>query len=168
MVSEIELDQTTITGLYMSKRFTQTAAQEWPELLLKAARSGSDVTLAAELVSRGSFIPKEPSRTKTGRPITKDVNSDAAILLAEGQFNMYYMRAVCLLALEQGRETVEVYHGKRVTAGRPESQERIGDELPAEEFLKDLRSTKGINSAYGMTKPNSGLTVWLPDVIVLG
>jgi hypothetical protein len=105
MASEIERDLGSPSGVYMSTRFTAAARVEWPQLLLAAAHDGSDTSLAGELVERQSLVSKESAHTKTGRVIEKNVADNAETILAEGQFNLYYIRAVCLVGQEAASRT---------------------------------------------------------------
>ena len=45
---------------------------------------------------------------------------------------------------------------------RPESQALIGRRLNPQAILGDLRTTKGVESALGLARPNSGLTLRIP------
>jgi hypothetical protein len=86
----------------------------------------------------------------------------AAQTLSEGEFNRYYIRALCLRALKEERE-LEVYRAKEVSDPRPESQRMIGlilDTKRAETLLNDLRINVGVDTALGLPNgPNSGLSV---------
>lgn len=80
--------------------------------------------------------------------------------LAEGEFNRFYSRGVCVDVLAANGSTVEVYRGKAVTNPRARSQALIGRVLPAAALLGDLRTSIGVETAMGLPPgPNSGLTV---------
>jgi uncharacterized protein YabN with tetrapyrrole methylase and pyrophosphatase domain len=86
----------------------------------------------------------------------------AARLLAEGDFNRYYMRGVALRAIDEGRQIVEVYRARLSLEPRPDSAEAEGQRLPAKEVLDYLRGT--VNDApqgVRLGRPNSGLSVRL-------
>ena len=86
------------------------------------------------------------------------VPSDAHTTLAEGEFNRFYLRAICLKALEIGAE-IEVYRAKSVRNPRPESEAMIGKRLDPNELLQDLRENIGVDTALGLPQgPNSGLS----------
>jgi hypothetical protein len=60
--------------------------------------------------------------------------------LAEGEFNRFYARGLCLRAMAQGIESLVVYRAKDVVNPRPESVALIGKSLPAKQLLDDLRA----------------------------
>jgi hypothetical protein len=83
-------------------------------------------------------------------------------MLAEGDFNRYYMRGVALRAMEEGRDVVEVYRARLSLEPRQESAKLEGHRLPAREVLNYLRGEPSANpdvTALGRT--NSGLSVRL-------
>jgi hypothetical protein len=84
-------------------------------------------------------------------------------MLAEGEFNRFYIRALCLRAIEDGVSEVIVYRAKDVEHARSESQQKIGSRVAAELLLRDLRTHVGVDTALGLPPgPNSGLSVHLP------
>lgn len=84
-------------------------------------------------------------------------------MLAEGEFNRFYIRAICVRAMESGVREVTVYRAKEVLDARTESTRKIGQSVSAEELLRDLRTSQGIDTALGLPPgPNSGLSVYLP------
>jgi hypothetical protein len=83
-------------------------------------------------------------------------------VLAQGEFNRYYIRGVCRRALEAGILDVEVYRARLVAAPRPDSEALIGRRLDAEQLIADLRTHMGVDTALGLGRPNSGLSVCLP------
>lgn len=85
--------------------------------------------------------------------------SNAHETLSEGEFNRFYIRALCLRAINEGRE-LEVYRAKQVSNPRPDFQMMIGRIVDAETLLNDLRKNIGVDSALGLPNgPNSGLSV---------
>jgi hypothetical protein len=84
-------------------------------------------------------------------------------MLAEGEFNRFYIRAVCLRAIKEGTSEVIVYRAKIVEHARAESEQKIGQRIAAETLLRDLRAHPGIDTALGLPPgPNSGLSAQLP------
>jgi hypothetical protein len=84
-------------------------------------------------------------------------------MLAEGEFNRFYIRAICLRAIEDGVPEVIVYRAKPVEHARAESEQKIGKGVAPEALLRDLRAHPGIDTALGLPQgPNSGLSVYLP------
>ncbi len=84
----------------------------------------------------------------------------AAQTLSESQFNLYYIRALCLRALATGAR-LQVYRAKAVQRPRPESEQMIGTFLDPQHVLDVLRATKGVEPTIGIPMPNSGLCVRL-------
>lgn len=94
---------------------------------------------------------------------TAKVPVTAPDTLAEGEFNRFYVRGLCLRAIEKGIPEMEVYRGKPVRQPRPESKAMIGKRISAQILLEDLRQSPGVEPALGLPPgPNSGLTVRLP------
>jgi len=86
----------------------------------------------------------------------------AARLLAEGDFNRYYMRGVALRAIDEGRQVVEVYRARLSLEPRPESAQLEGQRLPASEVLSYLRGqATGENAVAALGRTNSGLSIRL-------
>jgi len=162
MLRELEMDVTNGT-LYRSKRLTSDGWGQYPTLLRAAIESGDDASLAQCLKSGRCLKRAEPKRTKTGRVSTADVPWTAFETLAEGEFNRFYIRGVCRLALEEGISELVIYRAKQVRSPRPQSQARIGKMVSPQALLDDLRVNKEVGPALGVPAgPNSGLSVRLP------
>ena len=87
----------------------------------------------------------------------------AAETLSEAQFNMYYMRALSVRAVELGVGLV-VYRAKAVDNPRATSEMMIGSTLDPREVLEALRATRGVNPPTDIPLPNTGITVRLGAV----
>jgi len=149
--------------LYLSDRLSEVGLADYPQLLLDAVAKGTPASLAAELASHGRLNASELSHSKKGKPIVKDVPFDAAETLADGEFNRFYMRGLCVRALDEGVDAVQVYRAKAVEHPRSSSEQRIGEYVGAEALLDDLRNSIGVNTALKLPNgPNSGLSVQLP------
>lgn len=160
MVREIRSDIAR-RALYQSGRLSVRGRADWPDLLVDAAESGTTETLAAELRKSGRLATAEISH-RNGKPYTKAVPSNAAETLAEGEFNHFYMRAICAIALSRGQADVAVYRAKGVTTPRAESVSLVGSSIDAQALLDDLRAHTGVDGALGIPPgPNSGLSVHL-------
>ena len=83
------------------------------------------------------------------------VGVEASRLLAEGEFNRFYMRALCLRAIEEGR-TLEVYRAKPPEIPRAGLEGFVGRAVEPEELLGRLREG-GWSSP--LLKPGAGLSV---------
>jgi hypothetical protein len=150
-------------ALYMGTRLSTRGAHEWADLLQHAAATGNDETLAEHLNADGRLKQFEERRKPTGGVTTVKVPVTAAATLAEGEFNRFYIRALCRRAIEQGIPRLIVYRAKDVTSPRRESEEKIGTEIDPQQLLADLRANPGVDTALGLPAgPNSGLSVRLP------
>jgi hypothetical protein len=168
-----EVDRDTIAGtLYLSPRLTDRGRRDWPDLLRRAVRSGTEGSLADALLGTGRLKEVESRRTSPGRGlgwgrvVEVRVPSTAAMTLAEGEFNRFYIRGLCLRAIDAGIAAVTVYRAKDVERPRPESMYLIGRQLAVGALLDDLRRHSG-EQEPGLRVPggpNSGLSVKLPAV----
>ena len=161
MLEEIDADIES-DSLYLSDNLSPEGKQRYPELLKEAAAHGTDDSLSVEIRALLNAFEK-PRRLKTGGyskpPIMR---SNAHTMLAEGEFNRFYIRAVCRRAVEEGSGEVTVYRAKEVQHARSASKAMIGSRVQAEKLLEDLRTHKGVDTALGLPPgPNSGLSVKL-------
>ena len=78
---------------------------------------------------RGSIKAQEQRHGRTGIKMVK-VPYTAAKTLAEGEFNRFYIRAVCRHVLESGGAEVEIYRAKRVEQPRPDLWGAFGTDRP--------------------------------------
>ena len=88
---------------------------------------------------------------------------NAPEVLAEGEFNRYYCRALSRRAIDTNIPRLQVYRAKAVTTPRPESQRLIGLLVDPERLLDDIRKSSGVETALGIPPgPGSGITVRIP------
>jgi hypothetical protein len=107
-------------------------------------------------------VESEARRTRSGGTTTARVPQMAARLLAEGDFNRYYMRGVALRAIEEGRQILEVYRARLSLEPRPESAQLEGTRVHAAEVLDHLRGPMSADPSVGaLGRTNSGLSVRL-------
>jgi len=161
MLDEINRD---IAGdaLYISPRLSERGRRDYPSLLLAAVENGDAASLAAELRVPGRLNAMETA-TRNGKTFTKQVPVNAPETMAEGEFNRFYARGLCLRAMEEGLQEVIVYRAKDVASPRPESDAKIGAAVNAAGLLDDLRARIGVEPALGIPPgPGSGLSVRLP------
>ncbi|WP_373530485.1 hypothetical protein [Nostoc sp.] len=158
--SEVELDITN-SKLYISKRLSEIGGKDYVNLLKEAITSYDEAWFAQQLSLNGRINLTE-QRKKQGGYTTVKIPETAAETLAEGEFNRFYIRGLCLRALDDGISDLEVYRAKAVMNPRPNSQAKIGTKVKAEKLLEDLRVNLGIDTALGLPNgPNSGLSVKL-------
>jgi hypothetical protein len=157
MLEEIAHDLTHGT-LHLSKRLSSTGNANYAQYLQHAARVGNEETLAAALRQPGHFQTMEPRGTGWAK-----VPYNAAAVLAEGEFNRFYIRALCRRAIEDDVEELIIFRSKPVSNPRPESLTKIGRAVDPHRLLTDLRTHPGADTALGLPQgPNSGLSVRLP------
>jgi hypothetical protein len=160
MVEEIRLDQDH-GRLFISPRLTLRGANDYPALLLEAAAARDIPWLAREIRIFGRLQTMETRRTPSGGTISAKVPVNAADMIAEGEFNRFYIRGLCLLAMvEPTHRELEVYRAKFVTSPRMQSMALIGTRVEPAQLLADLQAHPGVDTALGVPAgPNSGLSV---------
>jgi hypothetical protein len=155
MLEEIEHDINQ-NRLYISPRLTSAGARDYARNLQDAARAGDVDSFTDDLRKPGQIETTE--LTKRG---PKTMPHNAADTLAEGEFNRFYIRALCRRAIDDGQELI-VFRAKEVSNPRPESEAMIGAAKDPHKLLTDLRTNIGTHTALGLPTPNSGLSVRLP------
>jgi hypothetical protein len=163
MLEEMEYDIAN-HQLHISPFLSGQGQRDYENLLRDALRSGNDETLAQSLREHRRILRTLPRRNPTGGYSITATAENAAQVLAESEFNRYYIRALARRALEDGIPELVIYRAKPVVNPRPESEARIETAVPAQELLEDLRSHPGDERpALGVPSgPNSGLSVRLP------
>ena len=159
MIQELERELANGT-LYISPRLTEIGVKTWAEILREAFEQHDDVWIASILRSRGLMRIEEQRRKPKGGFTIAQVPYTAPDTLAEGEFNRFYVRGLCVQVIASGKTDVEVYRGKEDQNPRLESEAMIGRHFSAQMLLDDLRNSQGVEPALGLPPgPNSGLTV---------
>lgn len=162
MVEEIQFD-IAHDKLYIGTHLSQTGQGDWTEILIDAVTNGTDDSLAQALRERGRLNQTAQRRKPNGGYTTYRVPITAPETLAEGEFNRFYVRALCRRAIKEGIPRLEVYRAKNVREPRPESFQKIGLLMDPQVVLIDVRASPGVDTALGMPQgPNSGLTLRTP------
>ena len=156
-----ELDRDIENGTFhASERLRPEAVAEYRRLLHEAIRYYDDRWL--EEHAEDLVIEREPRRTKSGGVVEAKVPSMATRMLAEGDFNRYYMRGISLRAMEEERGVVEVYRARLSLEARPESAELEGRRVKPAEVLSWLRGEPSDDpGAARLGRVNSGLSIRL-------
>ena len=156
-----ELDHDIESGeFHPSERLRPTAVGDYRHLLRDAIRYYDDLWLEERVDDL--LIDFEHRRTRSGGTTTAKVPEMAARMLAEHDFNIYYMRGVARRAIEEGRQVVEVYRARLSLEPRAASAELEGRRIPAGEVISMLRSHPGDNVPMPLLgRQNSGLSVRL-------
>lgn len=148
MVEEIDRDIAS-QNIYIGRYLIPAAENVWPKLIRKAAQKYDDKWLASQIIEEELLI--HFARHK------------AELTLAEGEFNRYYIRGLCLRAIEEGIERVVVYRARDSEIARYESESKIDLEYDPAAILDDLRNSVGKRPSLGIPPgPNSGISVRLP------
>lgn len=161
MVAEVEQDIRN-GSLYLGKTLTEAAKLSWGDLLTDAVRDKTDDWLAHSLAVNRSFNTHTTRRSANGTISQVRVPETAPVTLAEGEFNRFYVRALCRRALDEGRGQVFIYRARNSANPRPESEALVGHSFDAATLLERLRAAPDFELAPRVPLgPNSGLSVRL-------
>ena len=162
MLEEVEYDIAR-NQLHISPFLSGQGQHDYANLLQDAIQHGNDESLAESLRSHRRLERALPRRQPKGGFSIAAAPSNAADILAESEFNRFYIRGLARRAIEEGISEVVIYRAKPVQSPRPESEALIESTLSPEELLEDLRSHPDESPALGVPSgPNSGLSVRLP------
>lgn len=163
MLDEMDYDISN-NQLHISPFLSGQGQRDYANLLREALQSGTDETLAQNLREHRRILRTLPRRNPSGGYSIAATAENAAEVLAESEFNRYYIRALARRAIEDGISELVVYRAKPVRTPRPESEARVETALSPQELLADLRSHPGDERpSLGVPSgPNSGLSVRLP------
>jgi hypothetical protein len=153
------LKENDIGGHYKSPRLKQESWDKWLSIFTEGLRQYTDDWIAEE-INRHLLLKTHEERKKPQGGITvAKIPINAAQMLAEGEFNRFYLRGICSRALDESKKELRIYRGKEVTNPRPESEMKIGTLIDAKELLIDLRKSDFVDNALKLPAgPNSGLT----------
>jgi len=163
MLDEMEYD-IAHNQLHISPFLSGQGQRDYVGILREAIQRGSDETLAQSLREHRRILRTLPRRNPKGGYSISTTPENAAQVLAESEFNRYYIRALARRAIEDGISELVIYRAKPVNNPRPQSEARVETALPPQELLEDLRTHPGDEPpALGVPSgPNSGLSVRLP------
>lgn len=163
MLDEMDYDIAN-NQLHISPFLSGQGQRDYTNLLREALESGNDETLAENLRDHRRILRTLPRRNPKGGYSISATPENAAQVLAESEFNRYYIRALARRAIEDGISELVIYRAKPVSNPRPESEARVETSLSPQELLDDLRSHPGDEPpTLGVPSgPNSGLSVRLP------
>jgi hypothetical protein len=124
-----ELEHDVANGTFhVSDRIRPTAMSEYQRLLRESILYYDDLWL--EEHASDLLVDFEMRKTRAGGQTTAKVPTMAARMLAEGDFNRYYMRAIARRAIDEDRHVVEVYRARLSLEPRRESAELEGRLVP--------------------------------------
>ena len=163
MLDEMEYDVAN-NQLHISPFLSGQGQRDYANLLREALQSGDDEKLAESLRDHRRILRTLPRRNPKGGYSISTTPENAAQVLAESEFNRYYIRALARRAIADGISELVIYRAKPVSNPRPESEARVETTLSPQQLLDDLRSHPGDEPpTLGVPSgPNSGLSVRLP------
>ncbi|HET9909157.1 MAG TPA: hypothetical protein VFQ23_21085 [Anaerolineales bacterium] len=164
MLDEMKYDITN-NQLHISPFLSGQGQRDYASLLQEAIQHGDDETLAQNLREHRRINRTQPRRQpKASGYSIAATPENAAEILAESEFNRYYIRGVARCAIEDGIQELVIYRAKPARNPRPESEARVETSISPQDLLDDLRSHPGDEPpALGVPSgPNSGLSVRLP------
>ena len=159
MISEIQADIDS-GRLYLSDRLNTDGKKQYPPALLKAAEL-LDVDGFVQSFGIHYFNSHYQRKNPSGGFTQVKMPINANELLCEGEFNRYYIRAVCIKAIASANKYVTAYRARRSDNPRPESAAIEGRQFEAEKLLSDLRTNIGVDTSLGLPSPNSGMSIRL-------
>jgi hypothetical protein len=162
MRDEMNLDVAE-NKLFISPYLSGQGVRDYPNLLLQAIESGDDDSLAEALSQQRRLLRSYARRTPKHGYIIVSVPENGAEILAEGEFNRYYIRALARRAIEDGVAELVVIRAKPVTQPRPQAEALVETSVDPRDLLADLRAHPGEHTQLGIPAgPGSGLSVRLP------
>jgi hypothetical protein len=147
MLEELEADVLSNT-VYLSPRLSERGKADFVGILRDTFEKRSLGWISSELFDFGRMADEEEYQ-KNGIWYRRRIGLMARTTLAEGEFNRYYIRAVCLIAIEE-KQNVRVYRAKEVEKARPASQRLVGKRRKARKILEDLRTSIGVDPVPGV------------------
>ena len=162
MLAELD-DDLAHNRLHISPYLTGQGVHDYPNLLREALEMGNDDTLAEALRAQRRIERSATKRKPKGGYTIASVPANAAQLLAESEFNRFYIRGVARRAVEEGIPEVVGYRAKPVAEPRVESEALLESTIPPQVLLDDLRAHTSDKPVLGVPAgPGSGLSVRLP------
>lgn len=138
---------------YQSPRLTLQGLENWPRLMREASTAHNDDWLAAQIIEFG-FMNGEESYSRNGKMFTRRINiPHSAQQLGEGEFNRFYIRALCSRAIHNGTATLEVYRARASERPRPESEAKIGMRINADDLREALRKNDFVTIEDALAVP---------------
>ncbi|MEX2143652.1 MAG: hypothetical protein WD740_03585 [Anaerolineales bacterium] len=139
MLQEFEYDVERGAN-FIDPRLISKMSDIYLQLLRVAIQSGTAESFS-DAIDHHHLLKEEETRQVGEKTILAKVPKTANHTLGEGEFNRYYMRAICLQAIKLGHANVEIYRAKPVQTARREAQHGVGTFKNAAELLQHLRAT---------------------------
>lgn len=156
-------------GHYISPRLNEAGRARWVALLKDALQYHTDVWLERELVRRNCFVATEFLKSTMGKTVTRAINKEQlAKTLAEGEFNRFYLRALCLAAKTRGYRHLIVSQARIVPNASAAGIKSVGSPVETATLLKALRGNSykltdvALGAPEGLSTP-AYLSARIPD-----
>jgi hypothetical protein len=143
--------------IFYDSRLVENGRNLYLQILAQALEHDTPESFSEEILKNSLLNPTEMREISEGRTVQAKVSKIAHRNIGEAEFNRYYMRAICLKAIEQGIEEVEVYRARASANPRPDAADRKN----AKDLLEHLRTTN-ISVPGSFPGPNSGRSVRIP------
>ena len=153
MKEEVLVDEEKGT-LFISPLLNNVGKLIYSRLFIKNIMQGNDVSFERDVAKflKGTII-------KNGKVVKVPCNAEET--LAQGEFNRYYIRALCIIAIRDNKK-IKIYRAKNSYQPRKTSEAKIGQIINPQELLDDLRNHRGLYTLLGVPAgPNSGISVQL-------
>jgi hypothetical protein len=163
MLDEFERD-TSADVLYINPRLNHYGRAHWPFLLRAALASSIPEYLARDLEALAVFNEFEtaPDTGDVSNP-PQPIPQDAAVRLAEIEFNRFYARAICRRVLQSDPHgVVEIYVARQAATPGWNTRSLDGTKVSAASLLATLRAGISVGAALNLGDPGAGLSVSLP------
>lgn len=157
---EAILEAETTGNIYFSTRFNDAGQKQWVPLLKEAAKEHDEHWLAYQLEAKGLMKDFEGAMTPSGGYTIKHTPHTAAETMAEGQFNRFYLLALCRRARAEGISSLEIYRAKKSNVPRSSSESLIGTKISIDDVEAQLLKTSD-SFKSSLVKPNSGISAKL-------
>jgi hypothetical protein len=152
MLAEIQMDIDN-NNLFISTRLNEKGRLYYQEYLMTSVTSGDEESFEKLLDIVDHFNPTFLRQEKVVR-----MPSNASTLVCQSEFCRFYIRALCLKAISNSVDTVEIYRARESSYVRPDSEAKIGTFLYAKDLLEDLRNSIGVEPKL-FPEINSGLCI---------
>jgi hypothetical protein len=139
--------------LYLSDRLNALGQEKYPIYLTEVVTNSNEEALERLLDINTHF---NSTYLRQGKHVK--MPSNASALLSQSEFNRFYIRGLCLRAVSNNTDNVEVYRARESGFARPGSEARIGALILARDLLDDLRTSIGIEPKL-FPEINSGLCI---------
>jgi hypothetical protein len=158
MLAELEEDLAA-RKVALSPHLREGAGADYVGLLVAAVKENHDAWLAAALRTKG-FVRSHETRPTQHGPKRVTLPPNEPDLLAEAEFNRYYMRGLCRRAIEEGVPTLSICRAKAVDKPRPEADRLVGTPIDPCVLLEALQGGASPDEALGLPPGReSGLSV---------